>query len=185
MKKRLILVFVSIVLTIGGCSLREKSEVNVSGTQGDTLSSTKVESVEIEKEFAFVSKIENVCDLMDLKKDELLERFGDDFEIVPEGGEGSEEGYRYEQLGLTFVFEGADNHIAWVSCSEKVDINGARTGMDFEQIQEKLGITEINDTFIETPEHKAYEINYKIGDCTVNFFSQDKDGKDAGATVFR
>jgi hypothetical protein len=185
MKKIFIFVFVSIILTLGGCSFRGKTDINISATQGDTVSSAKVESVEAEKEFTFVSNIENISDLMYLKKDEVLDKFGNDFVIVPEGGEGTEEGYMYEQFGLTFVFEGADNHIAWVSCSEKVDINGARTGMNFKQIQDKLGVAEINDTFIEIPEYRAFEINYRIGDCIVNFFSQDEEGKNAGATVFR
>ena len=65
---------------------------------------------------------------------------GNDFEIVLTGAEGLEDGYNYEQFGLTLVFEHEEPYkIAFIECNELADFNGARLGMTSKQIMELLG----------------------------------------------
>jgi hypothetical protein len=56
--------------------------------------------------------------------------------------------------------------------------------MNFAQIQEKLGEVKIEDTWVETPEHKAYEISYTIDNCVYNFMSFKKDGSNSYLTMY-
>ncbi len=106
-------------------------------------------------------------------QDELLAKLGDGYEIVPSGSEGTYEGYYYKELGLTFIF----NHkLLWIDCDDNIDIRGARPGMTFEEIMKVLGDAEIEDTFIEIPENKAYEIRYDLDGFTLCCESVNKDG---------
>lgn len=106
-------------------------------------------------------------------QDDLLAKLGDGYEIVPSGSEGAYEGYYYKDLGLTFIF----NHkLLWIDCDNNVDIHGARPGMTFEEIMKVLGDTEIEDTFIEIPENKAYEISYDFDGFTLYCESVKNDG---------
>lgn len=113
---------------------------------------------------------------MSLTKSEILNKLGKSYEIVPAGAEGLEEGYYYKALGLTFTFDESSNNVSEILCEDTVSINGAKAGMNFKQIQEKLGKTQVKDTWVEVPENKAYEIVYSIDNCMVKFLSFSKDG---------
>ena len=107
-----------------------------------------------------------------MKKSEIIKELGNDYELVGAGAEASEEGYSYEKTGLVFVF-GYEDVVDLIECEE---IEGAKAGMNFTQIQEKLGTAKIEDTFVELPEYKAYELNYKLSNCTISCISNEKDG---------
>ena len=117
-----------------------------------------------------------------LTKKEVLNKLGMKYKIVQTGAEGSYEGYEYESLGLTFVFEAGK--VAWIDCDEKVKISGAKTGMNFMQIFTKLGEAKVVDTWFETEDNKAYKIEYIIQNCKVVFFSFNKDGTESELSIY-
>lgn len=119
----------------------------------------------------------------DMTKSELLEILGTNYQIVPAGGEGTEDGYYYEGKGI-FVFS-YDDRLWLMYVPADFEVNGAMEGMNFEQIQKCLGETEIKDVFIETPDHPAYEIEYISGNCIYGFWSYDKDGNNSMLTIRR
>ncbi len=131
----------------------------------------------------YISKDE-LLSLFKLKKPDILTKLGDTYDIVLAGAEDSYDGYRYKGLGIVIAFD-ADDTIAFIDCDENVNIDGAKTGMNFAQIQEKLGMSKVKETWIETPEHKAYEITYTMGDCIISFMSQEKDGTDCGLSLYK
>jgi hypothetical protein len=114
-------------------------------------------------------------------KDEIINELGSEYEIVETGAEGVCVGYHYNHLGLTFTF--GDQDVAWIDCDEKVDINGARAGMNFTQVQEILGKTFIEKTWVETPENTAYQLIYEANKCLVFFLSYYEDGRDTEVFV--
>lgn len=115
---------------------------------------------------------------LSMPKDEILSELGNSYKIIPTGAEGACEGYYYENLGLTFIFD-TDKSVDWIDCDESVNIEGAREGMNFEQIQKLLGTAKIEETFIETPEFKAYEITYVKENAIICFLSMNKDGNNS------
>ncbi len=126
---------------------------------------------------------EEFWDLIKETKDKVLKELGDNYKIVGAGVEGSEEGYFYEDYGITIIFDEADK-VYSIYCSPKVSIGGTHAEMNFEQVQKILGKAEIEDAWVETPENKAFSLSYKINDCTVNFLSYYEDGKESMLTVY-
>ena len=126
----------------------------------------------------------SILDYINLTKDELLKKLGTNYQIVPTGAEGACEGYRYEKIGITIVFDDF-LRVDFIECDEKVVIKGVRAGMNFSQIQQKLGKTTVIETWIESPENKIYQIRYAIGNCNLIFNSEKKNGNDSSLTVQR
>lgn len=63
-----------------------------------------------------------------------------------------------------------------IECSEDVEIDGLKNGMDFSQIEKILGKKNIQKTWIGNEEILAYEISYFIGNICLQAVSYDKDG---------
>jgi len=120
-----------------------------------------------------------------MTKSQLIEELGNGYEEVDAGAEGTEIVYYYKELGLTFSFSD-DNEVVNVDCDKTVNINGARAGMNFSQIQAVLGKQKIRKHTVQTFESEEgevyYEMCYSIGNCLVFFQSFSKDGSDS--TVF-
>lgn len=159
------------------------AEISDNSASIKTSESTKVE---IQKDntqgSSYISK-DVLLSLFKLKKDDILIKLGNTYKLVPAGAEGSYDGYWYKELGITIAFD-ADDSIAFIDCDKNVNIDGARAGMNFRQIQEKLGKSEVKETWIETPENKAYEITYTKDNCTISFVSAEKDGTDCNLSLY-
>lgn len=113
-----------------------------------------------------------------MTKDETLQELGKQYEIVETGAEGVNTGYFYKMLGITITFN--DNEeVAWIDCNDKVSINGAKAGMNFNQIQEILGKTSIKESWVDTPENKSYEISFQMNKGIVFFRSYYEDGRES------
>lgn len=115
-------------------------------------------------------------------KDSVLKKLGDKYQLTEAGIEGSEEGYFYEELGITIVFD--NDYVSAIYCGMKVVINGASAGMNFKQVQEKLGQAKIEETWVETPDNKAYSMTYIIENCIVDFLSYSKDGSESMLSIY-
>ncbi len=121
------------------------------------------------------SAIKDIFDIIGKTSEQVEQKFGGSYKKVSMNYDGLMEGFFYSDLGLTAAF-GSDGAVAFVYCTDKIDINGARSGMDFSQIQEKLGETVLNQKWADTPINAAFEIKYNFDGRTVVFFSQHKDG---------
>ena len=161
---------------VAGMSDNSNTTATTEPTQA-TISQDKIQNN------SYISKDE-LLGLFKLKKPDILKKLGDNYKIVLCGAEASYDGYRYKEFGIVIAFD-FDDTIAFIDCDENVNIDGARTGMNFTEIQEKLGKSEVKETWIETPEHKAFEITYIMGDCIIRFMSQEKDGTDCGLSLYK
>lgn len=126
----------------------------------------------------------DVIQYLNMSKKIIFEKLGTNYKIVETGAEGVITGYYYKGLGITFTFSDTGS-VSWIECNEKVDINGTKAGMNFEQIQRILGKTTIVESWVETPENKAYIIRYKISSAIVFFTSYNKDGRNSSVHVVR
>jgi hypothetical protein len=80
--------------------------------------------------------------------------------------------------GLTFYFSnGEDTKPLKVECSENVTFKNIKGGMDFSQVQEHLGGTEIIETWIGNEEVIAYKIQYGVGKLLIEFISYERNGE--------
>lgn len=126
---------------------------------------------------------------MSLNKSEIIKKLGNDYEIIATGAEATESGYFYRNLEFVIVFDSDDDeslvNYIYPLYERNIEINGAKNGMNFTQVQEILGKSPIFNTFVEIPEEKAYELKYIINGCTVEFFSRYKNGSDSSVTIYR
>ncbi|MEW6182168.1 MAG: hypothetical protein AB1500_03190 [Bacillota bacterium] len=135
-------------------------------------------------ESEFKPDIKGISGIINMSKDGVVGELGNNYEFVDAGPEGAREGYYFVEYGLTFVFDD-DHKIVSIDCDQMVDINGARAGMDFAQVQKKLGGKKIAETSYGIPENKAYELSYWINECKVVFSSFEEDGRDSWVTVYK
>lgn len=115
-----------------------------------------------------------------LTREEVLATYGRAYEIVPTGSEGEQKGYYYKGIGVTFVFlsDKSNEKVLRIECDNSISINGAKAGMTFEQIQEKLGEASIVQDTIEVY-YDIYILGYLIDNCRVVFSSFKADGKNS------
>lgn len=174
------------ILSANGTGSEEATNDMITSNLETTVSIETTQTTEEQESIQNTGSItkDDLLSLFKLKKDEVIKKLGDKYDIVFTGAEGSYEGYEYKELGITVCFD-SDDTIAFIDCDEKVSIDGARTGMSFAQIQEKLGKSEVKETWIETPENKAYEITYTVDNCVISFLSIDKDGTDCGLSIYK
>ena len=121
---------------------------------------------------------EEIDGFFTMPKSELMMNLGTAFQLVGTGAEGWLEGMEYEDLGLTFAYDIEDDDVLlWIDCSSEFEIFGIRAeAMSFAEIMKCLGDAEIEDVFVETPDHPAYVIQYQIGGAVYSFLSFDADG---------
>ena len=117
-------------------------------------------------------------------KKKMISELGNDYTtVIIDDIDYKSTGYYYTKRGLTFHFiEGEENFVSRIVCDETVEVNGARSNMNFEQIQQYLGkgyIFEVNDNRIPGKELKTYELFYRIFGTIIRFDSPYEDGKDS------
>lgn len=134
-----------------------------------------------------INNLSTINTIINLKRNEIVNFLGINYERVDAGAEGIMKAYHYKE-GLTIVFcDGEDSDkVAWIECDKNVDINGAKDGMNFDQIQKQLGIGNMKDydTFIDAYKTHMYELNYIIKDCKLEFMSTYKDGQNSKVYIF-
>lgn len=122
--------------------------------------------------------IKAIFESIGMTAEQIKQKFGSNYSKVSVDYDGYMEGFLYSEEGFTVAF-GDEGKVEYVYCSDKIEINGARSGMDFSQIQQKLGKTSIRQTWVETPINAAYEIEYSFNGRTVCFFSRQNEGSNS------
>lgn len=161
-------------------SINEKSDI--SDDRQTETDIAYVGSIKAEPTSSLYS-LKEISSLFSLSLADAKNVLGKETKIVETGAEGTFEGYYYKDKGITVVFD--PDRINWVGVNDNVDINGAKQGMNFAQIQEKLGQKKVLETWYESPDNKAYEIIYEIGNCVVEFLSFEKDGRESSIWIYK
>lgn len=132
---------------------------------------------DIQSQQNFEPSFDNLNNIMDYSKEKALEYLGDNFEIVPAGAEGLEEGYYFKQYGITLVFEYYEPfNIEFIECNELININDARQGMTFKQITTLLGEGEAFQA--QDGEYMGrYYVNYYLSNNFIQFGAPEEDAK--------
>jgi hypothetical protein len=112
-----------------------------------------------------------------ITREEVINKLGDNYEEVETGPEGSLTGLLYSDIDLEFALD--DGKVIIIYCGEKVEFNGARAGMNFKQLQERLGKGAIEKTWYETPENIAYKTSYIFDNNVLTFLSFEEDGSNS------
>ncbi|MFC5703251.1 hypothetical protein ACFPVX_18335 [Cohnella faecalis] len=116
-----------------------------------------------------------IKELLSLTAEQVVEKLGDkrreynkhwgQFELG--------NGLFYEQYGLIFAIDSDSQYTIY--SRENVEINGARLGMTFSEIQQYLGTEGVVD-WVEAYQ-PYYRLTYTYDDFTISFASYDEDGK--------
>lgn len=186
---RRILIFILIIITItsiSGCSNRsEKNNTTLSNTETDspqvkTENSDKVTTSSIQESNSSSITDKKLKGFFLSTQEEILRSLGDTYEIIGIGAEGTDDGYYYKDLGLTFAF---DHGVSWIECDDDIIIHGVHAGMSFDEVMKTLGNTEIEESWMETPYNRTYDIYYDFDGFTLWFMSYSSDGQDAWLSI--
>ena len=126
---------------------------------------------------------EVLINILSMNRSDLFNKYGNDYSVVYEGAEGTTEGYCYKNLGISVFFSDDCQNVLSITCDNKVDLAGVRAGMNFKQIQDYYGKTDISEDWIETPDNKIYTVTYELRDYILQFTSSNSDGSNSTAEV--
>ena len=184
---------VIILLILCGCSVQKnidgihhsiENEVNTSESDQDK----HIENKRVQEEILDNLELKEITKYFDMEMSEILEEttgeLSDDFDTIPILESHLFFPYLFDEtLGLTFVFNNRvdDSNPIYliVTCESNVqDINvlGARPGMNFVQIKEVLGETEVTKTWLANEDNIAYQLLFKKDNINYRFISYDENG---------
>ena len=127
--------------------------------------------------------IKDIFDSIGMTTQQLEDKFGSDYSKVSVDYNGYMEGFLYSKEGFTAAFD-KDGKVGRVYCQDTIEIGGAKSGMDFAQIQDKLGKTSVRQTWVETPINAAYELEYRLNGRAVVFFSRQNEGTNSIMSIY-
>jgi len=129
-------------------------------------------------------KISDLENYFELEGGKLLQKLGNEYEIVGAGVEETWDGYYFKKLGITLVFNDYDYSLEeaplmWIDCDDdKLELNGLTPDMNFKQIQERIGNGEIvKEEFQEGTGEYEYDLTYIIGKVKLIFGSFTNDAR--------
>ena len=182
-------VFIAIILMLLGCSHNPSSEPTDIGQSAPPAfdlttpdRSADVDTLDVIDTYVITEN--DIDSFFDMTRIEIIELFGEEYELIGVGAEGSFEGHYFESVGLIFSFE-YDDTIGFIVGTEDFQIRGARARMNFLQIQEFLGDAKIIEGWWETPDNIAYSIEYLIEKSKYKFVSFELDGSDSMLHILR
>ncbi len=168
----------NVFIAMGGELDTENPLVVTESDETETISSDE-ESGEAREVTEIIASettvLKDIFDTIGMSAEEVEQKFGENYNTVYIDYDGYMEGFLYSDRGLTVSF-GESGKVTHVYCTDKIEINGAKSGMNFSEIQEILGETSFIQTWAEIPINTAYKIEYNFNDRNVVFFSREKDG---------
>ena len=145
---------------------------------------------------------EQISRFFDMNKGEIIQLLGDNYAVVDTGAEGLCDGYAYQDLGLTFVFNDDTSAVSWIEpffndadfndegywvhdvAPLLFEIYGLTMDMNFDRIEEKIGSGVKSESFIEIPEYKTFVLSYRMNNYRLEFISFSEDGAYPRLTLF-
>lgn len=90
----------------------------------------------------------------------------------------------FKDKGMRLILESYDSaqteiKVYTITFDENYNFNGCKSGMLFDEVKNKLGNVDAEETFIETPDHKAYTLTYTFDNAELEFLSYNKNGSDS------
>lgn len=126
-------------------------------------------------------KLIDIAELLNLSKDDLLEKYKGCLELVRQDL-NYEEYYNYDMDVYIVCYSDRFNEGYFVKYIElqrdKISFNGVTQNMNFEQVMDVLGETEILTVEDGLPGLCSYEIRYQYNDINLRIYSWEKDGRD-------
>lgn len=192
--KRFILIFcVCFIFSINfiGCGKKgdtntlTQNNVNVQNTNNEKKSDSSTTNIKDNSAAQIITNPKDLFSYLDLTRDQIIKQLGSNYkeEIDSSEGGGGKVFY-YKEIGIRIEFfnpaySGTDgNKVCGIDCDNKVSINGAATGMNFNEIMQKLGNAKI--THIPYGEGSDYyEIKYRMDNVAIQFVSDKNDGSGA------
>lgn len=187
---------VIILLILCGCSeqknidgINHSIENEVSTSESDK--DKHIENKRVQEKILDDLELKEITKYFDMEMSEILEEItgelSDDFDTIPILESHLFFPYLFDEtLGLTFVFNNKvdDSNPIYliVTCESNVqDINvlGARPGMNFVQIKEVLGETEVTKTWLANEDNIAYQLLFKKDKIDYRFISYNENGDDS------
>lgn len=157
---------------------------NLDETVGNEPAETGMASQSvIEKKFT--SNYDGLVEIMGLNKQQVLDILGDNFTKVDAYEEDvyEDDGYYYDEFGITIVFDDELAVIDRIECNEKVDVYGAKIYMTISEIEGILGEGEFIDLNSENP--PFYALFYDLEYFTVWFGFEEEKGKSTDFQIRR
>jgi Leucine-rich repeat (LRR) protein len=133
--------------------------------ESDNMAETTPSSDNDEREL----DVDLIDSFFEMTKDEIIDLFGD-YELIIVDPEGNVEGHHFVGAGLCFVFN-YDDSVWWIEVFGNLYVRGSGTGMNFAQIQERLGETLIFPAWFEHEWGSNFFVEYKIGQHWYEFMS--------------
>lgn len=158
------------------------SEQTVEQKPTITLETTKSEHI-TDLPLKLISK-DDISELFNMSKDEILFKYGNDFEETPDYYDSNKYRYHYEDLGFSFLFQVGNEYPRAISCSEMINFQMVSPGMTFEEIKKQLGETSVTIIPVHGSDENYYQLKYNYGEFYIVFESTESDGSRSSMTFY-
>jgi hypothetical protein len=122
--------------------------------------------------------LKELSGLLESTEDEMRSRLGNPDQVIMTGPDSIYYGYVYNKLGITAIFGEESEKPLYLDCSTQVSIQKVKSGMNFNQIQRKLG-----KSVIRVKQEGIWVLSYQMKGLDLSFISNFKNGKDSKLQV--
>lgn len=145
-------------------------EIGSNGISNSIHSQQEDKSVKTE-----AMNITEIVGLLGKNKEEVIGKLGDKYSLASlDENVVTKNLFYYESLDIAFNFD-ENNSVDWIVCYNHIDVNGAKSGMTFNEIQDKLGMTEME--YMDSDEGLSqYSLRYNMDSFIATFISHTEDG---------
>jgi|GEM_PF-1211795 len=150
---------------------------------------------DIKKEFSFSKGSFNEKDiekLFKLKKKEIEDLLGTDYEISETGSEGSFTSYKYviHDIAIFYIMneteDTSDDYVDFVECGKTVNVYGVHIGMTFEDIKKKFPNATLKKWSPEEDNEIIYNvIEFSKNDLLIKLKVKDEKDPATSMTIYR
>ena len=128
---------------------------------------------------------EEIIALLNMKKESIVEKFGEDYEYEIDYYEPYVSYHIYKDVGISFLFEFDEDSPYAIILSHKIKYNNVTSGMKFEDIKKELGEIDIIITPLYGSSDNYYILEYEFDEFDILFISVWEDGRDCSMTFYK
>lgn len=174
-------------MLLGACSTYEDNNNINKNTELEKKNNSQSAQISFDK-LTEVS-VKELTQLLHLKKSEIMKIVGNQNESGTMSIMESHMIFPFifsKQLGLTFIFpnEIDDFNPIYIYINKEtnvknVGVKGAKPGMSFKEIVDKLGEGQIEQTWVSNEDNLIYKLDIQIDGIVYRFVSYDETGEDS------